>query len=61
MIAPEDIANMILFVCSDAGAKISGQTLAVDGDTHTLANPDPVPTGPLKGNERASDPALSSS
>jgi NAD(P)-dependent dehydrogenase (short-subunit alcohol dehydrogenase family) len=35
-IAPEDIANMILFTCSDAGAKISGQALSVDGNTETL-------------------------
>ena len=33
----QDIAAMILFVCSDAGAKISGQALAVDGHTETLA------------------------
>ncbi len=32
-----DIAAMILFVCSDAGAKVSGQALAVDGHTETLA------------------------
>jgi NAD(P)-dependent dehydrogenase (short-subunit alcohol dehydrogenase family) len=32
-----DIAAMILFICSDAGAKISGQALAVDGNTETLA------------------------
>ncbi len=37
-IAPEDIANMILFTCSDAGAKISGQALSVDGNTETLNN-----------------------
>jgi NAD(P)-dependent dehydrogenase (short-subunit alcohol dehydrogenase family) len=37
LIEPDDIANMILFICSDVGAKISGQILAVDGDTHTLA------------------------
>ena len=33
----EDIAAMILFICSDAGAKVSGQALAVDGNTETLA------------------------
>jgi NAD(P)-dependent dehydrogenase (short-subunit alcohol dehydrogenase family) len=38
LIAPEDIANMILFTCSDAGAKISGQALSVDGNTETLNN-----------------------
>ena len=32
-----DIANMVLFLCSDAGAKISGQALSVDGHTETLA------------------------
>lgn len=33
-----DIANMALFVCSDAGARISGQALAVDGHTETLTS-----------------------
>jgi hypothetical protein len=28
---------MALFICSDAGAKISGQALAVDGNTESLA------------------------
>ena len=37
-IDPEDIAAMILFLSAKAGAKISGQALSVDGDTHTLAN-----------------------
>ncbi len=32
-----DIANMVLFVCSDAGAKISGQALSVDGHTESLS------------------------
>jgi enoyl-[acyl-carrier-protein] reductase (NADH) len=32
----EDIANMALFLTSLAGAKISGQALAVDGHTETL-------------------------
>lgn len=31
-----DIANMILFICSDMGRKISGQALSVDGHTETL-------------------------
>ncbi len=34
----QDIANMVLFVCSDAGAKISGQALAVDAHTESLSN-----------------------
>ena len=33
----EDIAQMALFVCSEAGAKISGQALAVDGFVDTIA------------------------
>ncbi|MDC1352474.1 SDR family oxidoreductase [Oceanospirillaceae bacterium] len=33
----EDIANMIVFSFSDLGAKVSGQSLTVDGDTHSLA------------------------
>jgi len=33
----EDIANMIVFSFCDLGAKISGQSLTVDGDTHSLA------------------------
>lgn len=33
----QDIANMVLFVCSDAGARISGQSLAVDGHTESLS------------------------
>ena len=32
-----DIAQMALFVCSDNGARISGQALSVDGNTETLA------------------------
>ena len=34
----EDIANLIVFTFSDLGAKISGQSLTVDGDTHSLAS-----------------------
>ncbi|WP_027855834.1 SDR family oxidoreductase [Marinobacterium jannaschii] len=34
---PEDIAAMALFLSSTAGARISGQIISVDGDTHTLA------------------------
>ena len=35
-IQPDDIAAAILFLTSEAGAKISGQELAVDGHTWTL-------------------------
>lgn len=33
----EDIANAIHFLASDAGNKISGQVLSIDGNTETLA------------------------
>jgi NAD(P)-dependent dehydrogenase (short-subunit alcohol dehydrogenase family) len=36
MVSEQDIANMILFVCSDAGRNVSGQALAVDADTQYL-------------------------
>ncbi len=32
MITADDVAELIMFVCSDAGAKISGQALLVDGN-----------------------------
>lgn len=35
-VSPQDIANMILFLCSSAGQRISGQALSVDGHTETL-------------------------
>jgi NAD(P)-dependent dehydrogenase (short-subunit alcohol dehydrogenase family) len=35
-IPPEHIATMALFLCSDLGASISGQAIAVDGNTETL-------------------------
>ena len=35
-IQPTDIASMILFLTSDAGARISGQEIAIDGHTETL-------------------------
>ncbi len=35
-VSAQDVADLILFVCSDAGAKISGQALSVDGHTETL-------------------------
>lgn len=36
MVTAEDVANTILFVCSDAGRNVSGQALAVDGDAQYL-------------------------
>ncbi len=36
MVTEQDIANMILFVCSDLGQNVSGQALAVDADTQYL-------------------------
>jgi NAD(P)-dependent dehydrogenase (short-subunit alcohol dehydrogenase family) len=36
MISPQDIANMILFICSDAGRLVSGQILGVDGNVEYL-------------------------
>jgi NAD(P)-dependent dehydrogenase (short-subunit alcohol dehydrogenase family) len=36
-VAPEDIATMALFLCSDLGANISGQAIAVDGHTEGLS------------------------
>jgi NAD(P)-dependent dehydrogenase (short-subunit alcohol dehydrogenase family) len=32
----QDVADLILFLCSDRGSKISGQALTVDGHTETL-------------------------
>ena len=36
LIAADDIAETVLFLCSDSGARISGQALAVDGHTETM-------------------------
>ena len=36
LIAAEDITETVLFLCSDGGARISGQALAVDGNSETL-------------------------
>ena len=36
LINAQDIAETVLFLCSDSGARISGQALAVDGHTETL-------------------------
>jgi len=37
-IRPEDVANLVLFLASDLGSKISGQAIGLDGHTETLAN-----------------------
>lgn len=36
MVSPDDVAAMIAFLLSDAGANISGQSLGVDGNVETL-------------------------
>ena len=36
-VTQQDIANMALYLCSPFGATVSGQALAVDGDTQSLA------------------------
>lgn len=37
-VEPEDVAAMAVFLCSDAAAKISGQTIGVDGHTESLSS-----------------------
>lgn len=36
MVSPNDVAAMVAFLLSDAGANISGQSLGVDGNVETL-------------------------
>jgi NAD(P)-dependent dehydrogenase (short-subunit alcohol dehydrogenase family) len=36
-VEPGDVANMALYLASDAGAKISGQALGLDGNTESFA------------------------
>ena len=36
LVTPDDIANTIVFLCSPAGANISGQAIAVDADVQSL-------------------------
>ena len=36
LISPQDIANMILYLCSDAGRLVSGQAIGVDGNVEYL-------------------------
>jgi NAD(P)-dependent dehydrogenase (short-subunit alcohol dehydrogenase family) len=35
-VTQQDIANTVLYLCSPAGSKISGQALSIDGHTETL-------------------------
>ena len=37
-VTPDDVADTILFLASDAAAKISGQSISVDGHTEGLSN-----------------------
>ncbi len=34
----DDVAQMALYLCSDAGKRISGQAIGLDGNTESLAN-----------------------
>ena len=36
LISPQDVADMILFLCSDAGRLVSGQVIGVDGNVEYL-------------------------
>ncbi|MFI4996056.1 MAG: SDR family oxidoreductase [Hyphomicrobiales bacterium] len=36
MVSPEDVAAMVAFLLSDAGANLSGQSIGVDGNVETL-------------------------
>ncbi|MGB2330352.1 MAG: SDR family oxidoreductase, partial [Pseudomonadales bacterium] len=38
LVTAEDVAETVAFLCSDAARHISGQALAVDGHTETLAS-----------------------
>lgn len=37
-VSAQDVANMVTFLSSDAGASISGQAMSVDGHTESLSN-----------------------
>ena len=37
MVTARDIANMVLFACSDLAANVNGQELVVDGLTQALS------------------------
>ena len=36
MVSAQDIANMILYLCADAGRLVSGQVIGVDGNIEAL-------------------------
>ncbi|MCB1814994.1 MAG: SDR family oxidoreductase, partial [Candidatus Competibacteraceae bacterium] len=36
MVTPHDVAKMVLFLLSDAGCNMSGQSIGVDGNVETL-------------------------
>jgi NAD(P)-dependent dehydrogenase (short-subunit alcohol dehydrogenase family) len=36
MVSPQDVAAMVIFLCSPAGRNISGQSLSVCGGVETL-------------------------
>ncbi len=38
-VTPDDVADMLLFACSDAARSVTGQVLAVDGHTESLVPP----------------------
>lgn len=35
-VTKDDVTNMVLFLCSESGCRISGQALSIDGHTETL-------------------------
>ena len=37
-VSADEVADMVLFLCSDKAARISGQTISVDGHTEGLSN-----------------------
>ena len=37
-VSADEIAQTVLFLTSDAAAKVSGQAIAIDGHTETLSN-----------------------
>jgi NAD(P)-dependent dehydrogenase (short-subunit alcohol dehydrogenase family) len=37
-VEPEEIAGMVVFLCSPAGKHLSGQAIAIDGHTESLSN-----------------------